>query len=219
MSDTNVNYIITPEIFEKIQELNSGYEKVLKPLLSTVEAMSERIPIAIFNESRAFTDHMGRCYLNISDKEYIKGQLEKAERHLNRMIMDCYKELFIIYVGRIEEFKKYSKHVDLSYISDGEFYVKYKKLLSEAEHKKIIAKQCVSYEEDYKKFEEACIAYNKLDEYIQEHLVQIQTIKLKKNGTKLVGFIAWLIATVISAVLSNNNQYVIDLFKKLVVKQ
>lgn len=129
--------------------------------------------------------------------------------------MDCYKELFIIYYQRIEEFKKYIRHVDLSYVCDGKFYVMYKTLLNDAEIKKIEAKKCVSYEEDYLKFEEACAAYSKLDGYIQEHLVDVQRIKLKSNGKRVIAFLAWLITTVLSAVLANNNQSIIEWIKRM----
>lgn len=135
---------------------------------------------------------------------------------MNRMIMDCYKELFIIYYLRIEEFKKYSKRVDLSYVASGKFYVEYMRLLSEAEAKKIEAKKCVSYEEDYIKFEEACLAYSELDKHIQKYLFEIQTIKLKANGKKIFAFLAWLLTTILSAVLANNNQTIIDFFKNFI---
>lgn len=209
------NQVVKDEIFTKMHDLNYSYENVVKVLLATIESLDEIMPISIFNESRAFTDHLGRCYVNNTDKEFIAEQLDRAERHLNRMIMDCYKELFLIYYQRIEEFKKYIRHVDISYVSDGKFYVKYKMLLGDAEIKKIEAKKCVSYEEDYLKFEEACAAYSKLDGYIQEHLVDIQRIKLKSNGKKVIAFLVWLITTILSAVLANNNQSIVEWIKSM----
>ena len=95
------------------------------------------------------------------------------------------------------------------------FIVTYKTLLGDAEIKKIEAKKCVSYEEDYLKFEEACAAYSKLDGYIQEHLVDVQRIKLKSNGKKLIAFLAWLVTTILSAVLANNNQSIIGWIKSM----
>lgn len=217
--DAKENQVVKDEIFTKIHDLNYNYENVVKVLLATIESLDETMPISIFNESRAFTDHLARCYINNTDKAYIEEQLDKAGRHLNRMIMDCYKELFIIYYQRIEEFKKYTRHVDLSYVKDGKFYVEYKRLLGEAEVKKVEAKKCVSYEEDYLKFEEACVAYSKLDGYIQEHLVDVQRIKLKSNGKKAIAFLAWLITTVLSAVLANNNQSIVEWLKNIVVME
>lgn len=213
--DAKENQVVKDEVFTKMHDLNYSYENVVKVLLATIESLDERMPISIFNESRAFTDHLARCYVNNTDKEYIHEQLDRAERHLNRMIMDCYKELFIIYYQRIEEFKKYIRRVDISYVSDGKFYVTYKTLLGDAEIKKIEAKKCVSYEEDYLKFEEACAAYSKLDGYIQEHLVDVQRIKLKSNGKKVIAFLAWLVTTILSAVLANNNQSIIEWIKSI----
>ncbi|MGN0140650.1 MAG: hypothetical protein ACI4AD_00365 [Roseburia sp.] len=216
MVGTEENYLITNEVFDRIQDLNYSYENVVKVLLATIESLSESMPISIFNESRAFTDHLARCYVNCTDKSYVDEQLDRAERHLNRMIMDCYKELFIIYSQRIEEFKKYVRRIDVSYVNDGKFYVEYKQLLTDAENKKIEAKKCVSYEEDYLKFEEACVAYSTLDEYIQEHLLDVQKIKVKNDGKKVIAFLAWLVTTVISAVLANNNQSIIQWFSNLI---
>lgn len=215
MSNTKENYVLTQEIFDKMFFLNESYENVVKVLLATIEALSEKMPIAIYNESRAFTDHLARCYVKNEDKEYICEQLNRAERHLNRMIMDCYKELFLIYYQRIEDFKKFTKRVDLSYVASGEFYVEYKKLLTDAEEKKIEAKKCVSYEEDYIKFEEACIAYYKLDKHIQRYLVEVQTIKLKTNTKKIVAFLVWLATTILSGLLANNNQSIVEFVKNL----
>lgn len=211
------NQIVKDEIFSRMQDLNYSYENVVKVLLATIESLDEKMPISIFNESRAFTDHLARCYVNNTDGDYIKEQLDRAERHLNRMLMDCYKELFIIYYQRIEEFKKYIRRIDISYVNDGRFYVTYKKLLGEAEIKKIEAKKCVSYEEDYLKFEEACAAYSKLDKYIQEHLLDIQRIKVKHDGKKVIAFLAWLLATVLSAVLANNNQSIVEWLRSTVM--
>lgn len=218
MEYTNENHIIEQEYFEKIYDLNDGYENVVKPLLATIESLSEKMPISIYNESRAFTDHLARCYVHFDDKTYIDEQLSRAGRHLNRMIMDCYKELFIIYYQRIEEFKIYTKRVDLSYVASGNFYVTYRQLLDDAEQKKVEAKKCVSYEEDYIKFEQACLAYSELDKHIQKNLVEIQTVKLKSNGKRIIGFLAWLIATVISALLANNNQSIIDFIANIFVR-
>lgn len=218
MSTDEKNLIITPEIFQKIYKLNFDYQNVFKVLLATFESLEEKFPFAIYNESRAFIDHIGRCYIHNTDKEYIEEQLNRAERHLNRMIMDCYKELFVIYVKRIEEFKKYSRNLDFAAISGGEFYPKYNKYLREAEERKREAKKCVSYEEDYKVFQNAVVAYADLDDYIRVHLPEIQRLKSKRGFKNVLGFLGWLAATVISALLANNNQYIIDCFKKCILK-
>lgn len=216
--NTEINYMFMLDIFHRMYALNKDYQEIVKPLIATIESMSEKMPISIFNESRAFTDHIGRCYINYNNKDYIDEQLKRAERHVNRMIMDCYKTLFIIYNQRVEEFKKHTKYVDLLRISDGKFYVEYKQLLSKAEQSKLNAKRSLSYEEeDYRPYEEAYLAYYKLDEHIQNHLLEIKNIKWKWYIGKLLGGLGWVIATVLGALLSNNNQEIvrciIELFK------
>lgn len=212
------NYMLTPEIYEEVAKLNAEYENMVKPLLANIEALSETMPISIYNESRAFTDHIARCYIHYNDKEYILEQLNRASRHLNRMIMDCYKELYIIYYIRIEEFKKFVKNVDLSYVDGGRFYPKYKELLYVAEEKKIEAKKCVSYEDDYRKFEESVETYTELDDYIREYLTEVQVVKAKRTGKKVLAFLGWLAATVLGAILGNNNQAILTFFGNLISK-
>ncbi len=49
----------------------------------------------------------------------------------------------------------------------------------------------------------------------QEHLVDVQRIKLKSNGKKVIAFLAWLVTTILSAVLANNNQSIIEWIKSI----
>lgn len=68
--DAKENQVVKDEIFTKIHDLNYSYENVVKVLLATIESLDERMPISIFNESRAFTDHLARCYVNSTDRVY-----------------------------------------------------------------------------------------------------------------------------------------------------
>ena len=90
---------------DKLSELYGVYVGLIKPLLSEIEANYEQFPEPLFNEIRAFNDHISRCYIpNISQSE-IDVQIEKAERHIHRMVFDCYKYLNVYYNIQIEILK------------------------------------------------------------------------------------------------------------------
>lgn len=62
--------LITTSDKNKISELYEIYLGLIKPLLSEIEANYEQFPEPLFNEIRAFNDHISRCYIpNISPTE------------------------------------------------------------------------------------------------------------------------------------------------------
>ena len=76
---------------EKIRVLYSDYNTVIKPLIAEIEARIEQFPLPLFNEIRALHDHIARCYLDEIKEEQITQEIIKAERHIVRIILDCYK--------------------------------------------------------------------------------------------------------------------------------
>lgn len=50
------------DIQPKLKNLYQTYNTVIKPLIADIEARYEEFPISIFNEIRAFNDHVARCY-------------------------------------------------------------------------------------------------------------------------------------------------------------
>ncbi len=56
------------------------YNTVIKPLIATYEAREQKFPTPIFNEIRAFTDHIARCYIDNAEDDFITKQLSRAGR-------------------------------------------------------------------------------------------------------------------------------------------
>ena len=81
---------------EKSTELFSQYNQVIKPLIAEIEARSEKMPQPLFNEIRAFTDHIARCYFPDISDERMLDELEKANRHIVRITLDCFKCLNVL---------------------------------------------------------------------------------------------------------------------------
>lgn len=61
----------------KITTLYNQYNTIIKPLMAEIEAREERMPLPIFNEIRAFNDHIARCYLEGTHSERINNELSK----------------------------------------------------------------------------------------------------------------------------------------------
>lgn len=94
---------------EMTYRISSCYEQycgIIKPLIAQIEASTEKIPLPLLNEIRAFNDHIARCYFGNPPEDYINDQVNKAERHIVRMTLDCFKCLNVIQYQKIETFNR-----------------------------------------------------------------------------------------------------------------
>lgn len=54
---------MTAEEFKELMlPLYKTYNDVIKPLIATIEAKTEKFPTPLFNELRAYNDHIAQCY-------------------------------------------------------------------------------------------------------------------------------------------------------------
>jgi len=110
----------------QITLLYRTYNDVIKPLIAEIEIRYEKFPTPVFNEIRAFNDHVARCHReNISNLD-IENELRKAKGHIERIILDCYKFLNVaLHKIVIKRFDKRTKGVDLGAINNGAFFIFY----------------------------------------------------------------------------------------------
>lgn len=199
---------------DKLTKLYLTYLDIIKPLLAEIESQYEKFPTPIYNELRSFTDHISRCYnKDITDKE-INSQLEKAERHIHRIILDSYKFLNVLYHDKIEKFEKETKHIDLTSISNGDFYIKYKNLKNKAIAQVRLAKRCEYSNNgiDYSEYEKAYNCFIELDEFISKNLTNVNWAKAKFYTSKIISFLGWIIALILTAVIKANNEKILETF-------
>lgn len=52
---------------QTLAALYKRYNVVIKPLIAEIEARSEKMPLPLFNEIRAFNDHVAHCYVKIDE--------------------------------------------------------------------------------------------------------------------------------------------------------
>ena len=105
---------------DRINEIYDSYLNTICPFIIAYERLENKFPISILNEIRALTTHLAR--VNLSDKESaIEDNISKAERHIKRCTLDCYKYLCMAYEHAYKSFENLYKNVDLSTVDNGDF--------------------------------------------------------------------------------------------------
>jgi predicted RNase H-like HicB family nuclease len=198
-----------------LKNLYTEYNQTLKPVLASVEALYESHPLPLFNEIRSFNDHIARCYRDDITEEFITEQLSKASHHLKRVIFDCLKYLNVYYHDNVIQFEKRSKHIDLSSISDGNFWIDYQRLRQEStkmvrEAKKI---EGLNFDLSFEKFQNSTVLYDNLNELIYDHTAQINRARSKFYVNNVIHIIIFIFSSLLfwhniqyySVLLWNNN--------------
>lgn len=124
--------MLQPEQHEKITSLYTFYNEVIRPLISEIEARKEVFPAPLFNEIRAFNDHVARCYLSGMTEVKVNEELKKAEGHINRITLDCFKYLDVFLYEKVKRFEHSTRYIDISLLDNGEFYPSFCRLQKEA---------------------------------------------------------------------------------------
>lgn len=187
-----------------LHPLYNTYNQVIKPLIAEIEARSQNFPLPIFNEIRAFNDHIAQCYLDDVAEEQIDKEIHKAERHIVRIVLDCYKYLIVFLDERIVRFEKQTRHIDLTLIDNGEFYPKYRRLRKECVQKVRNAKRKESQDNgsSIELFEEAYNLYTDLEDLIEEKAQDVNWARKKFKIRKLLKIFLWLTAAILSGFIS-----------------
>lgn len=215
---------MTPdELMSKTGAVLSQYRYVVKPLVAEVEAVWERFPTPIYNEARALMDHLSKCFPDKDDvapgDAEIEKQLTKAEHHIKRMILDCYKLLNINSRQAVERFDRETRFLDLRTVDkDGNFSSEYARLSKEATELVLKAKVIEgtgNEAQTYEAYEAAHIKYVELTNLIEASSGYFKRARVKKIAGWL-GWIVWsLITFIIGCILTNNNAAVADFFSGL----
>lgn len=195
---------MTPYLQDSIIDCYDQYCGVIKPLIARIEALSEKIPLSIFNEIRAFNDHIARCYFGTPNDEYISEQISKAQRHIVRITLDCFKCLNVILYSKIEEFEHRTRNVDLTVIDNGVFYPKYSRQKVEAAKLVMAAKisEGHGYEEALGLYQNACNIYSEIVEDINNANENVKWAKVRFTTKRVVTVVGWIVSVIVSAVLS-----------------
>jgi len=154
---------------------------------------------------RAFNDHIARCYINNFSDDNITKEINKAESHIVRIILDCYKYSVAWYY---DYFNKFHADFNVSLIDNGEF-IKYfygkqldgEKTLRKAKYNESYNKQLAYnlYQETYNIYSEL---YIKIDEYLPKIQWARKIGEEEKKKKLSQNILSTIISTIVSAIIS-----------------
>ena len=189
---------------DKIKGLYRDYNVVIKPLIAEVEARIEQFPLPLFNEIRALHDHIARCYSDGITPEQIWIETEKAQRHVVRIILDCYKCLNLTLHDSIILFERQTKHIDLTVLKDGTFYPAYKSMYVRAVQAVRKAKSLESVDTDaaLDAYQESYNLYTELEILIEDVTPDLHWARIRFTVRKGLQILLWILSAVASGIIS-----------------
>ena len=158
------------ELNKREQLIYEQYQNVIAPFIMELEVRDTEYPIEIFNEIRAIFTHLSRYKLQNSSSD-----LNAAEKHVKRAVLDCFKYLCVLCVSiseKVNKFRTEYKNVDLNLADNGKFLPHLGELENEAKKLNVKAKQSeikkLNDDELYALYEAAYIKYSELDKFLDD---------------------------------------------------
>jgi len=189
---------------EDIIGLYRDYNTVIKPLIAEIEARMEQFPLPLFNEIRALHDHIARCYSDGITVERKSEEVQKARRHIVRIILDCYKYLNLTLHESLLLFERQTKNIDLTVLKNGEFYPKYRSLRIEAIQavRRAKALESMNLDSALDAYQESYNLYTRIETLIDEILPDVHWARVRFTVRKGLQILLWLLSAVASGVVS-----------------
>ena len=200
---------------ERVKGLYQSYNEVVKPLLIEVEVRSGKISHALQNEIRAFNDHIARCHYDCSidlndpemkhkEIERQKKEIDKAEGHIRRLILDCFKQLNASLSDTVKRYEKKMKYMDPLKMGSGTEWTSYRELKRYAVKAVFTAKieESKDTEKSMKLFEESYLQYRKLEILFDRQAGHIRKERFKAALVFASRCVLWLFLVIRAAILS-----------------
>jgi hypothetical protein len=187
-----------------LESLYQQYNTTVKILISDVEVTYEEFPASIFNEIRAFNDHIARCYFEDFTEDQKKYELEKAASHIKRIVFDCFKYLNVYHYDELRKFDKMYKNVNLLSINNGDFLREYSQLRSNIvitlkEAKKMEARDKIIA---FNKYQETYNLFKRINELLKNNNSNLFKAKVFFTFKRISKFFLWLGTAVLSGIVS-----------------
>jgi hypothetical protein len=189
----------------RVRDICKTYIEVICPLILQYETLANRFPAEILNEIRAILTHLSKYKL--SDNASVKEKnLAKAEGHIKRSRLDCYKYICTAYEDEYSKFDKMYENTDLSFVDNGEFLPRLLEARKNAVQLLLDARKTdLSIDSDdetnigeaYEKYDKAYVAYSSVYNLINDSYKKLENLKRKavnKNKKAIAfGIIGWII--------------------------
>lgn len=189
---------------KRIIALYNDYNTIIKPLIAEVEARTEQFPLPLFNEIRALHDHIARCYVEGFSEVQVDAEIHKAERHVIRIMLDCYKCLNLSLHDTVLLFEKQTKHVDLTVLHNGTFYPKYKSLRTQAIQTVRKAKSLESMDTNaaLDMYQTSYNVYSELENLIDSVTPDVHWARVHFTVRRAMQVLLWIASAVASGIIS-----------------
>lgn len=189
---------------KRIIALYTAYNTIIKPLIAEVEARTEQFPLPLFNEIRAMHDHIARCYYDGFSEKQVESELHKADRHILRIMLDCYKCLNLSLHDTVLLFEKQTKHIDLTILQNGTFYPKYKLLRTQAIQTVRKAKSLESIDSNaaLDMYQKAYNVYSELEVLIDTVTPDVHWARVRFTIRRVTQVVLWIASAVASGFVS-----------------
>lgn len=203
--ETEDNLVDWDKYHEEFAQIYNTYLKVVQPFIVQLEIMDTNFPIEILNEIRSIFQHFSKCYA-YPDPKNINKNISKANSHLKRAILDCYKYACLSFDDEYKAFLHKYRGVDLSGVNNGDFLkdltskrAKAVKLLNDAKYTESLSDDVVV---SFNTYCEAYNAYCSVHKLINDNKQYASAARKKQYFWKFVGFMGWAIGIALSIYLA-----------------
>lgn len=188
----------------RIIALYKEYNMVIKPLIAELEARTEQFPLPLFNEIRALHDYIARCYSERISSNQVDSEIHKAERHVTRIMLDCYKCLNLSLHDEVLLFERQTKNVDLTVLQNGTFYPKYKTLRTKATKmvRKAKSLESLDTQSALDTYQNSYNLYCDLENVIEEVVPDLHWARIRFSVRKSMQVLLWILSAIASGVIS-----------------
>ena len=186
-------------LYNKQKNLYTFYNDRVRWVIVFIELRYKKFPVPLLNEIRAAQDHVTRCYDHdkSENREYVESQIEMAQGHYMRCLLDGYKYIWYHFGADIKR-KYFLARIlgKLSDINNGDFVVEMQNLFRRA--KKDNEQARLMETKDKKMaidlFEKSIGALVKLDELYDDNESAIRWSVRKGMAMKAIYYLGWIIA-------------------------
>ena len=195
-------------IDERVREIYRTYNEVICPYVLEYELLSGKFPTEILNEIRSILTHLSKCFLS-DDNKIKESNIIKAEGHIKRTILDCYKYICITYDDEYKAFERKYRYTDLSLIYNGEFLPELLesrknavKLMKDARKSDLAinSDDVINCDEAYKKYEDAFVAYSSIYNHINNSYKKLENLRKKTLLKNIFAIGGWIISIILAIV-------------------
>lgn len=184
---------------DRVNEIHRKYFEIISPFIIQLEVLDGEFPIEILNEIRAVFGHLSKAHLN-NEASIVEHNIEKADSHIKRAILDCYKYLCLAYDDKYKEFSNKYINVDLSVVGDGEFLPllcqKRNNAIQKLSNAKKLEISKTNENDLYNAYEDAYNAYADTYNYIEAFYEKLERLKHKTDLRDISAKRWYLIGTI-----------------------